>query len=306
MEKGDVVLVTGASTGIGRATAIRLAAAGFVTYAAMRGPLDRSEAKDLLEGGCRVVELDVTSADSCRACVDAVCREAGRVDALINNAGVNKNPSPVEDYEDDAHRSIMEANYFGAARLIRLVLPDMRSRRKGAIINVTSMAAIFWSPMLGPYNASKAALDALSATLAQEVTRFGVRVCSVRPGVIVTPFLQKTDNPPAGDAGKIKKQSAYKDRLREVNKFFTSQAMTLMQPADLVAEKMASLLTGPGEWNAAYDVGKDAEALSRTYRERGLDWYVKESSKPHSDAEFIAFQRDMGIDVSAAYGKAKL
>lgn len=299
MQKGDVVLVTGASTGIGRATALKCAAAGLVSYAAIRGPLNRPEAKDLLDGGCKLVELDVTSAESCAACLRTVRQEAGRIDALINNAGINSAPSSVEEYDEAAFYDVMEANYFGPARLARLVLPEMRERGKGAIINVTSQAAVMWAAMLGPYNASKAAFEAFSCTLAQEVARFGIRVCSIRPGVIVTPMLAKAEITKP-------KPTPYKDQLRGLNKFFTSQAISLMQPADLVADKMEQLLVTPGDWQGTYDVGKDAEAFAHTLKERGLNWYIRESSLPRNDKDQIAFFASMGLDITSAYGKAKL
>jgi NAD(P)-dependent dehydrogenase (short-subunit alcohol dehydrogenase family) len=269
MQKGDVALVTGASTGIG---------AGFVTYAAVRGPLDRPEAAELLKGGCQVVELDVTSPESCGNCVKEVRERSGRIDILINNAGVNAPIGPIEADSDEPFRYTMEANYFGAARMIRLIVPEMRERKKGAIVNITSVAAVFWLPTQGPYNASKAALETLSTTLSQEVARFGIHVCTIRPGVIITPLLTKS-NPP-----NIAALKPYLDQLRHFSKFF-QVAAEKNQTANLVADKIMELLQDSGSWKAGYDVGEDAAALGKAMRELGADWLAQEGGKPKSDPE---------------------
>lgn len=299
MQAGDVALITGASTGIGASTAVSFAKAGFVTFAAMRGPLTRPEAENMRKAGCQIVELDVTSNASSKACFEEVIAKAGRIDILINNAGVNGEVGPVEATTDEGHMSLMQANYFGAARMIRLCVPGMRERGRGAVMNVTSIAARYWAPMQGGYNASKAALEALSVSLAQEVARFGVRVCSIRPGVIITPLLTKSAPP------RMESMPAYLDQLRHFVKFFQASG-GLQQGPELVADKMLQLLQDASAWKAGYDVGFDATTLSAIIQEKGYDWLVAEGGKVRMDAEQVAMYAAMGIDVSSAYRKAKL
>jgi NAD(P)-dependent dehydrogenase (short-subunit alcohol dehydrogenase family) len=174
------VLITGCSTGIGRATALRLARGGWTVLATARQPatLDELEA-----AGCRALALDVTSEDSMRAAL----AEAGRVDVLINNAGYSLSGA-LETLPMDAVRRQFETNVFGLLRLTQLVLPGMREAGAGTIVNVSSMGGRLTFPGGGAYHATKYAVEAISDALRMEVGRFGIDVICVEPGLIRTEF----------------------------------------------------------------------------------------------------------------------
>jgi NAD(P)-dependent dehydrogenase (short-subunit alcohol dehydrogenase family) len=180
----DAVLITGCSSGIGRATAERLAGRGFTVYATAR----RVEAiADLEARGCRVMALDVTDEGSMQAAVDAVTTEHGAVGALVNNAGYSQS-GPVEEVPIEDVRRQFETNVFGLVRMCQLVLPGMRAQRSGRIVNVSSMGANFTFPGGGFYHATKYAVEAISDALRFEVAGFGIEVVIVQPGLIRTHF----------------------------------------------------------------------------------------------------------------------
>jgi NAD(P)-dependent dehydrogenase (short-subunit alcohol dehydrogenase family) len=180
----DPILITGCSSGIGRSTALRLARAGHTVWATAR----REEAlADLGEAGCRTLALDVTDENSMRNAVDRVVAEHGAVGALVNNAGYSQSGA-VESLPMDELRRQFETNVFGLVRMCQLVLPGMRARRSGRIVNVSSMGANFTFPGGGAYHASKYAVEALSDALRFEVKGFGVDVVLVQPGLIRTEF----------------------------------------------------------------------------------------------------------------------
>jgi NAD(P)-dependent dehydrogenase (short-subunit alcohol dehydrogenase family) len=178
------VLVTGCSTGIGRATAQRLAAAGHTVYATAR----RLESiEDLEGGGCRLLALDVTDEASMRTAVDTVVAEQGAVGVLVNNAGYSQSGA-LETLDMDDVRRQFETNVFGLLRMCQLALPGMRDQGWGRIVNMSSMGANFVFPGGGIYHATKYAVDAMSDALRFEVAGFGVDVVIVQPGLITTEF----------------------------------------------------------------------------------------------------------------------
>jgi NAD(P)-dependent dehydrogenase (short-subunit alcohol dehydrogenase family) len=180
----QAVLITGCSSGIGRATAERLASRGFVVYATAR----RVETiADLEPRGCRVLGLDVTDEDSMQAAVRTVCDEHGAVGALVNNAGYSQSGA-IEEVPLDEVRRQFETNVFGVVRMCQLVLPGMRAQHHGRIVNVSSMGANFTFPGGGFYHATKYAVEAISDALRFEVKGFGIDVVIVQPGFIRTGF----------------------------------------------------------------------------------------------------------------------
>jgi NAD(P)-dependent dehydrogenase (short-subunit alcohol dehydrogenase family) len=195
---GRVALVTGCSTGIGRATAQRLAGTGHTVYATARrvGDID-----DLGADGCRLLALDVTDDASMVAAVEAIEAEHGAVGALVNNAGYSQG-GPVEEVPLDDARRQFETNVFGLARLCQLVLPAMRERRDGRIVNLSSMGGRMTLPGGGWYHATKHAVEALSDALRFEVAPFGIGVTVIEPGVVVTKFGD-TAVASAGDASDL-------------------------------------------------------------------------------------------------------
>ena len=190
------VLITGCSTGIGRACAERLAGAGHTVYATAR----RLEAvEDLRAAGCRTLGLDVTDEASMAAAVAAVEAEQGSVGALVNNAGYSQSGA-VETVSMDDLRRQFETNVFGLVRMCQLVLPGMRRAGGGRIVNMSSMGGNFTFPGAGAYHASKYAVEALSDALRFEVKGFGVGVTVVQPGIIRTEFAGTVaERLPAGE-----------------------------------------------------------------------------------------------------------
>jgi NAD(P)-dependent dehydrogenase (short-subunit alcohol dehydrogenase family) len=176
------VLVTGASSGIGEAVVRRLLADGCRVYAAARR-MDRMA--PLEAAGARLVELDLTDDASIAAAVEAIRREAGRLDVLVNNAGYGSYGA-LEDTPVDEGRRQFEVNLFGLARLIQLVLPMMRAQASGRIVNVSSMGGVIWEPFGAWYHATKFALEGFSDSLRVELAPLGIDVVLIQPGAIRT------------------------------------------------------------------------------------------------------------------------
>ncbi|MDP9133869.1 MAG: oxidoreductase [Actinomycetota bacterium] len=183
-EVSKAVLITGCSTGIGRATAERLAAKGHTVYATARRP---ESIADLEAKGCRTLALDVTDEASMQAAVEAVEDAEGAVGALVNNAGYSQSGA-VESLDLDAVRAQFETNVFGLVRMCQLVLPGMRRQGSGRIVNISSMGGKLVFPGGGAYHATKHAVEAFSDALRFEVKGFGVDVAIVEPGLIKTEF----------------------------------------------------------------------------------------------------------------------
>ncbi|WP_410813922.1 oxidoreductase [Micromonospora sp. 067-2] len=179
------VLITGTSSGIGRATVRRLARRPDLTVYATARTIDAIG--ELADAGARVLPLDVTDEASMRAAVAAIEAEHGHVDVLVNNAGYGEY-GPIEETAMDRVRAQFETNVFGLARLTQLVLPGMRRAGRGRIVNVSSMGGRLVFPAGGYYHASKYAVEAISDALRQELRPFGVDVAIVEPGLIRTGF----------------------------------------------------------------------------------------------------------------------
>jgi NAD(P)-dependent dehydrogenase (short-subunit alcohol dehydrogenase family) len=178
------VLVTGCSSGIGRASALRLARSGWTVYATARRPESIAELED---AGCRTLALDVTDEQSMRTAVETVEQAEGAVGVLVNNAGYSQSGA-IETVPMDAVRRQFETNVFGVVRLTQLVLAKMRAQRWGRIVNVGSMGGRLTFPGGGHYHATKYALEALSDALRFELRGFGIDVILLEPGLITTEF----------------------------------------------------------------------------------------------------------------------
>jgi NAD(P)-dependent dehydrogenase (short-subunit alcohol dehydrogenase family) len=183
-EDPGAVLITGCSTGIGRDTAMRLAAKGWAVYATARRP---ESIADLTEHGCKTLALDVTDEASMEAAVDAVEAAEGSVGALVNNAGYSQSGA-IETLPMEKLRAQFETNVFGLMRMCQLVLGGMRRAGRGRIVNVSSMGGKLVFPGGGAYHASKYAVEALSDALRFEVAGFGIHVSIIEPGLITTNF----------------------------------------------------------------------------------------------------------------------
>ncbi len=180
-----VVLISGASSGIGRATALLLSQQGYRVYGTSRQP---NQALPF-----PLLQLDVTDDESVQACVETVLNQAGRIDVLINNAGIALGGAVEEATADDAKR-LFETNLFGVIRLTNAVLPYLRQQQRGHILNLSSLAGIIGVPYLGLYAASKHALEGYSESLRYELRGFNIAVSLIEPGDIRTGI---TNQPPS-------------------------------------------------------------------------------------------------------------
>lgn len=177
-------LVTGASSGMGKVIARRLIQDGYQVYAAARGV---EKMNDLAQLGARPLRMDISRDEDILAAVDTIVSQTGGVDVLVNNAGFGLY-GPVEEIGIDEARYQFEVNVFGAARLTQLLLPAMRARRSGYIINITSIGGKIYTPLGAWYHATKHALEGWSDCLRLEVAEFGIKVVIVEPGLIETGF----------------------------------------------------------------------------------------------------------------------
>ncbi len=186
--KKEIVLVTGASSGIGEATVKRLLKKGFVVYAAARR-IERMS--DLEELGAKIIELDVTDDRSMIDCVTYINKVEGQIDVLVNNAGYGSYGA-LEDVPSNEAQRQFDVNVFGLARMSQLVLPKMRENRSGKIINISSIGGKIHIPLGSWYHATKYAVEGLSDCLRTEVKEFGVDVVLVQPGIIKTEWADIT------------------------------------------------------------------------------------------------------------------
>jgi len=260
------VLVTGAGSGIGAATAAVLTREGHEVVATAR----RVEALEGLDVAQRLA-LDVTDDASVAACVDA----AGAIDVLVNNAGISET-GPVETYPHDVLLKMFETNVFGPMRMIRALVPAMRERGAGVVVNVTSVEGKVAAPLAGGYCGTKHALEALSESLAFEVGHFGVRVVIVEPGYIAPGMRNAVRH---GEDGTV---------YEELRRQWSGADETMVGPGgrpgpELVGEAIARAIADPGT-PLRVPVGADAEMVLGVRRQL-------------SDAEFTAAMRELlGID----------
>jgi NAD(P)-dependent dehydrogenase (short-subunit alcohol dehydrogenase family) len=282
-----LAVVTGSNSGIGLATAVALARAGRTVVAAMRN-LDRgAEIRKIAEGEklpIHLTRLDVDDDASVGDAFSGVVARHGPVDVLVNNAGV-PGGGPVEETTIDEFRQVMETNFFGGLRCIKAVIPSMRERRKGTIVNITSIAGRLATAPMASYAASKWAFEALSEVLAQEVRAFNVRVAIVEPGVIATPIFSKAPPPP--------KHSFY-PHGRRLRALFAA-ALAKPVPPSVVGDVVRDIVEGDS-WQLRYLVGPDTEPRLKARQSKTDEQVIAEAAQ--SDEEFLArFKRETGIDL---------
>jgi NAD(P)-dependent dehydrogenase (short-subunit alcohol dehydrogenase family) len=242
------VIITGTNTGIGFETALAFARAGYKVFATMRNPGNATALKQKIQEESLTIiisAMDVDNDESVNGIIDAIQQENGPVDVLVNNAGIERHGS-IEELELSDFKAVMETNYFGVLRCIKAVLPEMRDNRNGCIINISSVAGKIANTPLGPYTASKFALEAISEALAQEVKPFNIRVGIVEPGIIDTQMARNISH--GGD-------SIY----NQTNRFGGLFVATLKTPvqATIVAEKILEVADS-GTWQLRHPVGPDA------------------------------------------------
>ncbi|MBS1694082.1 MAG: oxidoreductase [Actinobacteria bacterium] len=262
-------LVTGASSGIGEATALKLQELGYVVYGAAR----RTERLQKLAGaGVRPLAIDVTDDTSMQAAIARIVDETGRIDVLVNNAGYGSYGA-LEDVPLDEGRDQFEVNVFGAMRLIQLVLPQMRAQRSGRIVNITSMGGKLYTPLGGWYHGSKFALEALSDCLRLEVKPFGIDVVVIEPGGIQTEW----GGIAAGHVEKTSGGGAYAAQAAAVASSLRSEAnSTRNSPPSVIANAIGKAVTARKP-KTRYVAGFGARPLlfvRRHASDRVFDWII--------------------------------
>jgi NAD(P)-dependent dehydrogenase (short-subunit alcohol dehydrogenase family) len=231
-----VAVITGASSGIGSATALRLLALGFTVYGAARR-LDRLEA--LASQGVKPLALDVTDAGSMRDGIRTVLATSGRIDVLVNNAGYGSYGA-IEDVSQEEAKRQFDVNVFGAMELTKLVLPQMRLQGSGRVINISSVGGRAVGPFGGWYHGTKFALEALSDSLRMELKPFGIDVVVVEPGAIESEFLEIAASGLQATSG----QGPYAERVKGMLAAFTDPKMVSRQsPPQVIADVIARAAT---------------------------------------------------------------
>lgn len=239
-------LITGTSTGIGRETALYFAERGYRVFAGARRPETLELRPNLVP-----VQVDVNQDESVRACVEAVLKEAGQIDVLVNNAGVGL-AGAVELVPLDNVREMFETNFYGAVRMMQAVLPSMRARRSGTIVNVTSMMGRVTFGCHAFYSATKYALAAVSETLAIEAKPLGIKVAIIEPGVILTPIWNKAE-------ALMPDEHSYGQAMSRLYRLFGAQMEGGTLP-DAVAKAIFDAVA-EGATSLRYPVGLDAEKI---------------------------------------------
>ena len=228
-------LVTGASSGIGKATARALGAAGYLTVATARDP---RRLGDLEAAGCRALGLDVTDEGSVTSAVHTIEETYGSVSVLVNNAGYGE-MGPLEELPIDAFRRELETNLIGLLRLTQLVLPTMRQRGYGRIVNMSGMGGLMSLPGGGAYYASKYALEGLSDALRAEVAPFGIEVIVIEPGLVTSGF-----NATARESSALAQNGGPYDGLKQALKTraFSSDVGRLEQTFGATPDQVAEVV----------------------------------------------------------------
>ena len=282
-----LALVTGSNSGIGLATAVALARARHTVVAAMRNlargaEIGKIAAQEKLP--IHLATLDVDDDASVREAFAQVAAQHGPVDVLVNNAGIGGGGA-IEETQLDSFRQVMETNFFGALRCIQAVVPGMRERRRGAIVNVSSVAGRMASAPQASYAASKWALEAVSECLAQEMRAFNVRVAIVEPGVIATPIFTK--------ARPLREGSPY-PHARRLRAIFAA-ALARPTPPSVVGELIRDIVDGDS-WQLRYPAGPDALPILKGRASKTDEQVIDEAAQ--SDDEFVArIKRETGLDI---------
>ncbi len=282
-------VVTGANSGIGRATAIHLATEGYVVYGTVR---NAAKADKLLamaaerDAAVDLVELDVADDQSVREGFDRILEEAGRVDVLVNNAGVGGN-AVAEECPPAVYLDVINVNLCGAVRCLQSVLPGMRERGSGSIVNITSVAGRIAALGQSPYVTSKWAFEGLSEGLAQELAPFGIRVSIIEPGVTKSAIFAKNVDAPnlsgAYDSHYRRLFMMYKngianatdpfDVARVIHHAITTDTPQLRYPCAWGGPELTEGRTAmsDADWVALGAVGDDADYAARFEQLFGLD-----------------------------------
>ncbi len=260
------ILITGTNRGIGMETALAFGRANHRVFATMRNLEKASDLKQQIKDeslAIAIYQMDVDSDESVKQCIDKIIQEHGHIDVLVNNAGIERHGS-VEELPMAEFKAVMETNYFGAVRCMKAVLPTMRQNKNGFIINVSSMAGKIVLSPLGPYSASKFALEAITEALAQEVKPYNIRVSLIEPGIINTDMAFDIT---------LNDQSLY-PQVRRIGHFW-DESLKSPVPPSLVAGKILEAVESHS-WQLRYPVGPDAEPFwnwrTSMNDEQWVDW----------------------------------
>jgi NAD(P)-dependent dehydrogenase (short-subunit alcohol dehydrogenase family) len=286
-----ICVVTGANSGIGRATAIHLAREGHTVYGTVR---DVERAGKLLamaaDAGVEVnlVELDVSDDDSVANGFAQILAGAGHVDVLVNNAGVGGN-AVVEECPPSMYLDVMNVNLCGAVRCAAAVLPGMRDRGSGTIVNVTSVVGMFGSVGQAPYVASKWALEGISEELAHEVAPFGIRVVIVEPGITKSAIFAKNVDAPNSTG-------AYDTQYRRLFQFYAKGIADATPAGEVAAVIHDAITTDEPKLRYRVSWGSD-EIVSGRAAMSDEEWVALGAIA--DDAAYVAeFQRYFGLDLT--------
>ena len=285
-----VALVTGANSGIGRAVAIHLATRGLTVYGSVRS-VDKAAKLVAMatEAGAevRLVELDVADDESVQTAFASVLDEAGRVDVLVNNAGVGGN-GVVEEAPIDRYAEVMNVNLLGALRCLKAALPGMRARRAGTIVNITSVAGRFGSPAQAPYVASKWAFEGVSEELAHELAPFGIRVAIIEPGVTKSAIFAKNT-----DFGG---HSDYQPHWRRMFQFYAAGLANATDPFDVAAVVYHTITTDSPMLR--YPVSWAGQEIIGNRRRITDEQWVALGDIADDDTYYRAFRDTFGLDIA--------
>jgi NAD(P)-dependent dehydrogenase (short-subunit alcohol dehydrogenase family) len=277
IEKSRPVLITGCSTGIGRATAERLAKDGWNVHATARRP---ETIEDLASRGCKIQALDVTDERSMESAVEEAEKD-GPIGALINNAGYSQSGA-IETIPMESVRRQFETNVFGLMRMCQLVLPGMRGAGSGRIVNMSSMGGKLTFPGGGVYHATKHAVEALSDALRFEVHGFGVDVVIIEPGLIITDFGETA----SASIDAVEEPGPYAEFNAEVGRVtanaYTGSMARFGAGPDAVAAKISTALTA-GRPSTRYKVTPSARlimGMRRAMTDRMWDRFVRSQYPP--------------------------
>jgi len=279
------VIITGSNRGIGLETALAFGRAGYKVFATMRKPENAVALKQKIKEESLpviILAMDVDSDESVNKAINAILRETGSVDVLVNNAGIERHGS-IEELEIADFKAVMETNYFGVLRCIKAVLPKMRKNLVGCIINISSVSGRLSSSPLGPYAASKYALEAVSEALAQEVKPFNIRVAIVEPGIIDTDMAQNIS---------VDDNSIYPNSRRIAGLF--AESLKTPRDASQVADKILEIAENE-TWQLRHPVGPDAEPFlgwrASMTDEQWIDW-----NSANDEDYYNAVERDFGMN----------
>ena len=282
-----VVLVTGCSTGIGLATATLFSEGDYQVIATARNPESSEELVELgKKDNVLLKTLDVCDQES----VDKLFNELNDfdVDVLVNNAGVGGSGS-VENASMDFAKNLMETNYFGALRMIQKVIPSMRSRRSGAIINVSSMAGRRPFALMSHYCATKYALNGLSESMAHELARFNIRVTLIEPGTVITPIFGKGNSIPEDEENYSILQGRM---IRQVTKGLTE----LGCGPEVIAKCMVDFVTTEDP-KLHYLLASDAVDNVDVYQKYGPETWVADGEILDNDEFFNVMKDRYGYEI---------